>query len=149
MQTWAGCAFPDDIYYDTDTDTWVDIIGAGVGKIGMIDLAQTRSGRLVQIQWKEPGRKVLKGRPLAVVESAKWVGPLRSPITGTVIGNNRETFEIDIAIANRDPYDAGWFYKIQLADESELARLSSCQEAFEFYRSVIDMEGIQCFRCAE
>lgn len=149
MQNWAGCAFPDDILYDLGTDTWVNPNKNYIAEIGMIDLAQTRSGRLVQIQWKGPGRKVSKGRPLAVIESAKWVGPLRSPISGVIVENNRETFDIDIAIANRDPYQAGWFYRMQITDQSELEALSSSQEAFSYYRPIIEEEGIRCFRCIE
>lgn len=149
MDNWAGCIFPDDILYDLETDTWAKCDDSGLAKVGMIDLAQTRSGRLVQIQWKEQGRKVTKGRPLAVIESAKWVGPLRSPLSGAIVENNRSTFDIDIAIANRDPYRAGWFYKIRLNDDDELSRLASPEEAFVFYREVIDREEIRCFRCVE
>jgi glycine cleavage system H protein len=148
MEVWAGCAIPTDVFYDLEADVWVKI-ERDVAVIGMTDVAQTRMGRLVQLSWKEPGRKIKRGRPLSVLESAKWVGPMISPLTGEVVANNRETFEADIAIANRDPYGAGWLYKLALEDRSELDLLAAGEQAIEYYRKVIDENNIRCYRCEE
>ena len=89
---WAGCAIPDWLLYDLVHDVWVHLDG-DVATIGMTDVAQTRCGRLVQLSWKREGALARRGRPLTVIESAKWVGPFVSPLTGEVLANNRSAFE--------------------------------------------------------
>lgn len=148
MQTWAGCAVPEDRLYDVELDVWVRVEG-DIARIGMTDVAQTRMGRLVQLSWKREGRHVERGRPLSVLESAKWVGPMCAPISGTIVATNEPTFCADIAAANRDPYETGWLYQIAYDTPSELEVLLGPEEAYRHYRALIDREKIQCFRCAE
>lgn len=147
--TWAGCAFPSDLLYDVDFDVWVRLEGRDA-VIGMTDVAQTRCGRLVQLSWKQVGRRVARGRPLCVIESSKWVGPVQSPLTGTLVANNQARFEQDVAIANRDPYGDGWLVRLQVDDfDGEKSNLCGGEAAFEHYRRVIDEQEIRCFRCAD
>ncbi|MHB1534242.1 MAG: glycine cleavage system protein H [Acidimicrobiales bacterium] len=149
MPTWAGCAVPDDVLYDVEHDVWVRLEGEEA-LVGMTDVAQTRCGRLVQVTWKPPGRRIARGRPMCVIESAKWVGPVVSPLTGELLACNDSRFAADVAIANRDPYGEGWLVRLRLLRaDSELPLLSDGAVAFEHYRQVIDQEGIRCFRCAE
>ncbi len=148
VEVWRGCALPDDVFYDLEADVWVRIDGQSA-TIGMTDVAQTRMGRLVQLSWKAPGKSITRGRPLAVLESAKWVGPMISPLSGKIVANNRETFESDIAAANRDPYGAGWIYRITLDNPSEIDLLAVGATAIDYYRHIIDLENIQCYRCVD
>lgn len=147
--SWAGCAIPDWLLYDLTHDVWVALDG-DVATIGMTDVAQTRCGRLVQLSWKREGAPVKRGRPLTVIESAKWVGPFVSPLTGEVLANNRSAFDEDVAVANRDPYGKGWLYRIRAtALDEERGELADGNSAFDHYRDVIEQNGIRCFRCAE
>lgn len=148
MDSWGGCAIPDDRLYDLEADVWVLVENQTV-RLGMTDVAQTRMGRMVQMSWKVPGRKIERGRPLSVLESSKWVGPLISPVTGRIIANNQASFLADIAIANRDPYGDGWLYVVELSDADQLNLLSSGTEVFEHYKRLIDENGIRCFRCVD
>jgi glycine cleavage system H protein len=148
MDSWGGCAIPDDRLYDLEADVWVLVENQAV-RLGMTDVAQTRMGRMVQMSWKAPGRKIERGRPLSVLESSKWVGPLISPVTGRIIANNQDSFLADIAIANRDPYGDGWLYLVEPADIGQLKLLSSGTEVFEHYKRLIDENGIRCFRCVD
>ena len=101
-RSWGGCAVPADLLYDLEADVWVRP-GADRLTLGMTDVAQTRCGRLVQLSWKPPGTRIRRGRPLCVIESAKWVGPFRSPVSGVIEANNAQSFDADVAIANREP----------------------------------------------
>ena len=149
IPTWRGCAVPDGLLYDLDFDVWLRVDGVEV-VVGMTDVAQTRGGRLVQVGWKKPGSHVSRGRPLAVIESAKWVGPMLSPLTGVVVANNQAEFERDIAVANRDPYGLGWFYRLQPSRfDVERVWLTGASAAFEHYRQLVDAEGITCMRCSD
>ena len=148
-QTWRGCLIPDDLLYDVERNVWVRLDG-DEAVIGMTDVSQTMCGRFVAIGWKQPGRKLKRGRPIAVIESAKWVGPFPTPFTGTLIANNDAAFDADIAVANRDPYGAGWIARIapDRLDE-ELRLLVDGAEAFSRYRTIIDDNDIRCFRCEQ
>ena len=106
-QNWFGCVIPEDLLYDLERDVWIRRLDSGEVECGMTDVAQTRCGRFVGVSWKHPGKQVKQGRPMAVIESAKWVGPFPRPVSGQITADNRLGFEADVAVANRDPYGAG------------------------------------------
>lgn len=147
--TWFGCAVPDDLLYDLERDVWVRLDGEEA-VLGMTDVAQTRCGRFVSVSWKPPGRHVRTGRPLAVIESAKWVGPFPAPFSGEVVATNAAAFETDVALANRDPYGAGWMVRVRpSAYPEESGHLVDGARAFEHYKALIEEHGIRCFRCED
>ncbi len=148
-QVWFGCVVPDDLVYDVDLHVWVRFEG-GDAVIGMTDVAQTMGGRMVQITWKPTGKEVKRGRSVAIVESAKWVGPFPTPLTGELLAVNEEAFARDVAIANRDPYGAGWFARIRPTNlEEERTSLVDGRAAFERYKAFIEEREIRCFRCVD
>jgi len=148
-QVWNGCVVPGDRLYDLELHVWVQLYG-DEAVIGMTDVAQTMGGRMVQVTWKRPGRTLQRGRPVAVVESAKWVGPFPTPLSGRLLAVNREAFERDIAVVNRDPYGAGWMARVLVEDlAGEERHLVGAAAAFDYYRRYIDEHDIRCFRCAD
>lgn len=148
-QIWDGCVVPDDLLYDVDMNVWVRFDGAEA-VLGMTDVAQTMGGRIVQITWKRPGRQFARGRAIAVVESAKWVGPFPTPLSGELVAVNWAAFDADPAIANRDPYGAGWLARIRPEDRpDERAVLVDGVTAFDRYKELIAERDIRCYRCAE
>jgi glycine cleavage system H protein len=148
-QLWHGCVVPDDLLYDVDLHVWVRLDGE-LAVLGMTDVAQTMGGRMVQISWKKTGRSYARGRTLAVIESAKWVGPFPAPLSGELLEVNEAAFAADIAIANRDPYGAGWLARVRPAAlDSELGLLADGAAAFARYQSLIEERGIRCYRCAD
>ena len=53
-------------------------------------------------------------------------------------------------MANRDPYGAGWLVRLKPSDfDAESGHLVDGAAAFEYYRQVIEEQGIRCFRCEE
>jgi glycine cleavage system H protein len=146
---WYGCAVPDDLLYDVEMNVWVRLQG-DVAELGMTDVAQTMGGRMVQVSWKRTGRSYARGKSLAVIESAKWVGPFPTPLTGELLEVNEAAFAADIAVANRDPYGAGWLARVSPADlAGERHHLVDGTAAFAAYRELIDERNIRCFRCAD
>ncbi len=146
---WQGCVVPGDLLYDLGMNVWVRLSGE-IAVLGMTDVAQTMGGRMVQVSWKKTGRSYARGRTLAVIESAKWVGPFPTPLTGELIEVNEDGFAADVAIANRDPYGAGWLARVRPTDlASEREHLADGQAAFEHYRTFIDENGVRCYRCAD
>jgi glycine cleavage system H protein len=116
-----GHDFPDDLYFHPD-HMWVKIEG-GKARVGYNAWAADAAGKLVSIKTRPAGKPVQAGKTLGSVESGKWVGSLKVPISGTVM-------EINSAIAgnpsviNDDPYGAGWVALIDPSDlTTELATL--------------------------
>lgn len=147
--TWYGCAIPDDLLYDLERDVWVRFEGEEA-VLGMTDVAQTRCGRFVGVSWKPVGKHVRQGRPLAVIESAKWVGPFPAPFSGEIVAVNEAAFDTDVAVANRDPYGAGWLVRVRPSSlPTERGHLVDGASAFDHYKAVIEEQGIRCFRCED
>lgn len=150
MQVHRGCAIPEEYLYHLEYNNWIRLEEDGTALLGMTDVAQTMCGKIVSITWKAQGKTVSKGRALAVIESAKWVGPFPAPLTCEVLETNAATFEDDGLIANRDPYGAGWLLRVRpTALDDERDGLVDGLAAIDYFREVIDREEITCMRCAD
>jgi glycine cleavage system H protein len=126
-----GNDFPDDLLYHRD-HMWIKIEGEQV-RVGYNDWAQEAAGKLVSIKTRRAGSQVKQGKTLGSVESGKWVGPLRSPISGEVLEINEEVLETPELI-NQDPYGDGWVAIINpdnLEEEKETLIQGSDAEEIE------------------
>ena len=115
MPTVRGCNLPDDLLYDVENHIWFTEVGDGTVKLGMTTIATAMAGQLVAFTPKKVGRAVRAGRSCATVESGKWVGPAKSAVGGEVVEVNTALVDAP-AIANDDPYEAGWMVIIQAED---------------------------------
>jgi glycine cleavage system H protein len=148
-QIWRGCVVPDDLLYDVEMNVWVRLEGSEA-VLGMTDIAQAMGGRVVQVTWRRSGRVFTRGRPLAVIESAKWVGPFPTPLTGELLASNESAFAADVAIANRDPYGAGWLARLRpSALEQERAHLLDASAAYARFQDFINANDVRCYRCVD
>jgi glycine cleavage system H protein len=150
MTAYHGCEIPPDLLFDVDRDVWLRPMPDGSLTLGMTDAAQTRSGKVLHILFKKPGRHLEAGQSAATIESAKWAGPFPTPVAGTILETNEAAYAADILIANRDPYGAGWISRLQPdvwpADDADLV---TGDLAIARYEARIDLLGLSCFRCAD
>lgn len=145
-----GCDIPEDLWFDLERDLWVRFEADGTATLGMTDTAQTRGGKLVNIEFRKVGKVLRQGQSAATIESAKWVGPFPMPFGGEVLATNAEAFKRDILIANRDPYGAGWLVKVRPTNlDAERGHLITGAAAIEAYRKKIDELQLNCFRCVD
>ena len=145
-----GCELPQSLWYDVERDVWLRPEADGSLTLGMTDPAQTRSGKLLHIQFKRVGRHVEAGQSLATVETAKWAGPFPTPVAGTIVAVNEDAFGADILVANRDPYGAGWIARLSPdAWAPESAGLVTGPPAIAAYTARIEALALSCFRCAD
>ena len=107
--------------YFTKEHEWVRVDG-DVATVGISNHAQEALGDIVFAEVPEAGRRLSKGDDAAVVESVKAASDVYSPIGGEVIEGNSAIAD-DPSLINRDPEGEGWFFKLKLADTSELAGL--------------------------
>jgi glycine cleavage system H protein len=107
--------------YFTKEHEWVRVEGNNA-IVGISNHAQEQLGDIVFAETPEAGRSLRKGDEAAVVESVKAASDVYSPISGTVIEGNPALAD-DPAIINNDPEGAGWFFKLEVTDPSELEGL--------------------------
>jgi glycine cleavage system H protein len=74
---------------------------------------------VVFVDVPQVGRKVAKGESCAVVESVKAASDIYAPVTGEVVEANAALGDSPGDV-NADPTGKGWFFKLKLADASEL-----------------------------
>jgi glycine cleavage system H protein len=104
--------------YFTKDHEWIQVDG-DTATVGISDHAQEALGDIVFAEVPEAGRKVTKGQEAAVVESVKAASDVYAPVSGEVVEGNQALAD-DPAVINTDPEGAGWFFKLKLADPSEL-----------------------------
>ena len=92
--------------------------------VGITDHAQHELTDVVFVELPKVGRTVKAGEACAVVESVKTASDIYSPASGEVVEINPAVTS-DPALVNHEPYEKGWFYKIKLANPSELNALLS------------------------
>ncbi len=105
----------------TDEHEWIRIEG-DVGTVGITEYAQEQLGDVVFVELPDVGRKVQKGKDMAVVESVKAASEVYAPVTGEIVEVNSGLVN-EPGVVNADATGAGWFCKIRLADKKELGGL--------------------------
>ncbi|HEU5482478.1 MAG TPA: glycine cleavage system protein GcvH [Sphingomicrobium sp.] len=104
--------------YFTSEHEWIRVDGDSA-TVGISNHAQEALGDIVFAEVPDAGRQLKKGDEAAVVESVKAASDVYSPASGEVTEGNPALAD-DPAIINRDPEGEGWFFKLKLADPSEL-----------------------------
>ena len=100
---------------------WITV-KSNIGTVGITDFAQQQIGDVVFVEMPEIGAKLNKGDEAGIVESVKAASEIYSPISGAVIEINGR-LEDAPEMVNSDPTGAGWFFKIELSNTSELDQL--------------------------
>jgi glycine cleavage system H lipoate-binding protein/TusA-related sulfurtransferase len=114
--------------------------------LGMTSVYAALAGRLNKINLKPIGSEVRKGQSVATVESVRYFGVVRTPLSGTLIESNSVVMQ-QPKLANDSPYDLGWFVKVEatlLSEElNSLSDLASARQALE---SQIGQLRVRCFK---
>ena len=121
------------VYY-TEEHEWIRVEG-DQATVGITDFAQGQLVDIVFVELPEAGRQVIKGGEAAVVESVKAASDVYSPVDGEVTEANAALSD-DPSLANSDPEGEGWFFRLRLADRSQLEGLMDA----ESYRAFADAQ---------
>jgi len=105
----------------TEEHEWVRLEG-DTAVVGISQYAQEQLGDVVYVELPEVGRKVEKGKEMAVVESVKAASEVYAPVSGEVVAVN-QALTAEPATVNADPMGGGWFVKLKVADKGELDKL--------------------------
>jgi glycine cleavage system H protein len=107
-----NCNLPDDLHYNVENNVWVRKEPDGTVTVGMTAYACALAGEVVAYTPKKVGRTVDLNKSCATVESGKWVGPVKTPITGEVTAIN-DAVSAKPGTINKDPYGEGWLVKLK------------------------------------
>jgi glycine cleavage system H protein len=105
----------------TSDHEWLAIDG-DVATVGITDYAQSQLGDVVFVELPKLGRVLKKAEAAAVVESVKAASDVYAPVSGEVLETNPELAS-EPAVVNSDAQGKAWFFKIKMADKSELGGL--------------------------
>ena len=105
----------------TEDHEWLKVDG-DTAVVGITHHAQDALGDVVFVELPEVGKVYTQKETAGVVESVKAAADVYMPVTGEVVEVN-EALRNDPSLANSDPLGAGWFFKVRLADPSQLAAL--------------------------
>lgn len=97
-------------------------VDGDIGTVGITDHAQSQLGDVVFVELPEVGRTLKAGEAAAVVESVKAASEVYAPVSGEVVEANGDIAGTP-ALVNEDAEGKAWFFKIRLADRSELDKL--------------------------
>lgn len=117
---------PDMLKY-TEEHEWLKLDGDEV-TVGITEHAAEQLGDLVFVELPEEGITVAKGDEVVTIESVKAASDITAPLDGVITEVNPAIVE-NPSLVNSDPLEDGWFFKMTLADPSELDGLMD-EEAY-------------------
>jgi glycine cleavage system H protein len=95
---------------------------ADVVRLGFDDLGQETHGDIAFLQLAQPGTTVSRGGELGTLEAGKYVGPIFSPISGTISAANQAILD-NPRLINTDPFGQGWLVELKPAENEKLDHL--------------------------
>jgi len=110
-----GLEFPDELYYLVEHQTWARLHDDGTATVGITSMGIRQAGEIYMCRPKSVGSEIEQGRSIAVVELAKSIVSVKSPLRGTVVEVNA-ALEERPELVHRDPYGAGWLARLRPGD---------------------------------
>ncbi|MEM7619307.1 MAG: glycine cleavage system protein GcvH [Pseudomonadota bacterium] len=107
------------------------IIEGDTASVGISDYAQQQLGDVVYVELPEVGKTFAQNDEAATVESVKAASEVYAPVACEILESNAALGDTPNLI-NEDPEGQGWFFKIKIANKSELEALMSEQEYGKF-----------------
>ncbi|WP_298293908.1 glycine cleavage system protein GcvH [Thiomonas sp.] len=106
----------------TPDHEWIRVDADGAATVGITPHAQDALGDVVFVDLPEVGKTYAAHDTVGVVESVKAAADVYCPVSGEVIEVN-EALRADPSLANTDPQNSGWFFRIRLSDPKQLDAL--------------------------
>jgi glycine cleavage system H protein len=103
----------------TSDHEWVRFDDQQAATVGITLHAQDALGDVVFVDLPELGRTYSQGEVAGVVESVKAAADVYMPVSGEVTEVN-EALRSDPSLANSDPLQAGWFFKVKPSEPAQL-----------------------------
>ena len=141
-----GCPIPSDRWYDPETDVWLKVDPDGTSALlGLTAPLAAFAGRFLSVGFRPPAGIEARGRSVATVESTRYTGAVRLPVSARVVAENPQVVA-EPRLLNNSPYDQGWVVRVRLSDPEEPARvLHDGEAARRAYQPRIRELKIRCY----
>ncbi len=140
------CIFPDDLLYDLENNTWLRVEEDGEVTIGVTSVLPAIAGKLTLARLKAVGIDIQRGQSLGTLESLKFVGPIPSPVSGTLLKTNGLVVDKP-RIINDAPYEDGWIARLRPSQlKLERILLSKSGESKIPLQQKIAEFHVRCFK---
>lgn len=106
--------------------------------IGLTEMGVELMGDIVSLSPNDIGTQLSAGNGVATIESSKWVGPVSSPIAGSIADINGVLAQNPASI-NSNPYDS-WIVKIRIGKEGMPPSLVTGPEGARQYIQAASVE---------
>lgn len=102
----------------TEEHEWLQVEG-DVVVVGITAHASEQLGDVVFVELPEAGTSVSKDDEVSVIESVKAASDILAPVDGEIVEVN-EALVDEPGKVNEDPQGDAWFFKMKVADMSQL-----------------------------
>jgi glycine cleavage system H protein len=106
------------VLYAFEQDMWVRLEADGLATIGATHLV-AHHGQFMLFTPRPLGTKVARDRSLGVMETAKTAVAVHAPLSCEIVEVNAAVLK-DVSLIEREPYAAGWMFRVRptaLAEE--------------------------------
>ena len=132
---------PIDRFYN-ENDCWAKLDG-NVATVGITDFLQNMASDIIFIELPEVGTVIEQFDEAGSFEAIKIMLDLISPVSGVVKEVNEEVQEKP-ELVNQDPYERGWFVKIEVKDfKVDRENLIGPDAYFEVLKHKIETERLK------
>jgi glycine cleavage system H protein len=122
-------AMPPGLWLWPEDQTWAEPLPGGNVRVGITALGLRASGEVYMCRPKSVGSAVEQGRSIGVVELAKSIVAVKSPLSGTVVRVNG-ALEDRPERVHQSPYGDGWLVELApSALDAEKPRLAIGERA--------------------
>ncbi len=140
-----NCEFPDDLLYDEDALVWARLESSGEVTVGITSIYAGVAGRPAKLTGRPVGREYDRGKTIGTLESGKYFGPIRSPVSGVL----REVNPAVLAkprLVTDSLYEDGWFARLRPTNlEEDRSKLLSGEAAEPLLAAQVRALHVRCF----
>jgi glycine cleavage system H lipoate-binding protein/TusA-related sulfurtransferase len=139
-----NCSFPEDLLYDIENFVWIRNKGEKTVTIGITAIMASIAGKLSNVKLKQVGTKLEKGKSCGSLESAKYFGVVRTPVSGIIVQINKSLMDKP-KLANDFPYTEGWLVKVEPLDIRDLKAFETIENCHNKISLAIQKLRVRCF----
>jgi glycine cleavage system H protein len=113
------------VLYAPEQDMWVRLEDDGLATIGATHLV-AHHGQFMLFSPRPVGMKIARERSLGVMETAKTAVAVHAPLSCEIVETNPAVLA-DVSVIEREPYGAGWMFRVRptALDEERAALLDA------------------------
>ncbi|MDA4130865.1 MAG: hypothetical protein OK457_08850 [Thaumarchaeota archaeon] len=140
------CEFPDNIFYDVENDVWFQPSQGSkekVGRMGITSVLVFVTGKMSKVKFRKVS-ELEKGQSLVTIESIKYFGSVKSPVTGKISKLNEELLMHPEKLSEA-PYET-WLAEYEAYDGNSLTGLLYGENAKARLLSRIKELRVRCFK---